>query len=63
MLLPVFALIQLFSDPVAMLTQFQTIMETVTVPIGAALIYATVFGFIALLLLAILSLPRLLGVR
>jgi hypothetical protein len=63
LLLPVFALIQLFSDPASMLTQFQAIVETVTVPIGAALIYATVFGLIALLLLMILSLPRLLGRR
>jgi hypothetical protein len=62
-LLPVFALIQLFSDPAAMLIQFQTMVETVTVPIGAALTYATVFGLIALLLLMILSLPRLLGTR
>jgi hypothetical protein len=62
-LLPVFALIQLFSDPAAMLIQFQTIVETATMPIGAALIYATVFGLIALLLLMILSLPRLLGTR
>jgi hypothetical protein len=62
-LLPVFALIQLFSDPAAMLARFQTIAGIVTVPIGAALIYATVFSSIALLLLAILSLPRLLGIR
>lgn len=61
-LFPVFALIQVLSNPQTVLSGAQGVVGQLLLPIGAALTYATIFTLLALLLVAaLLPFRRLVG--
>lgn len=60
LLLPVFALLQLFADPARIFSRLQSLLSGVLIPIGSALSYATVFALLVLLALVVLAIPRVL---
>ncbi len=55
LLLPIFALIQLFLDPQGVLLGTQAALSLIILPVGSALSYATLFALLALAILLLLA--------